>query len=164
MKVLESELPFCYRNRYNVDVSPKASIVIPSQDNSNTLRCCVDFILTKTEYKNYDIILVESNSSKQEIFAYYDEVQRYGNKVKVVTWQGTGFNRSAICNYGASQCDGEILLFLNGNMDVINKEWLDSMSNFFARPEVGVVGAKLLFPDNLVQHGGMWASSSEMGS
>lgn len=163
VEVFESELPFCYRNRYNVDVSSKVSIIIPSQDNSNTLRCCIDSILTKTEYKNYDIILVESNSSKQEIFTYYDEIQKYGDKVKVVTWQGIGFNHSAVCNYGASQCDGEILLFLSNNMDVINKEWLDSMSNFFARPEVGAVGAKLLFPDNLVQHGGMWASSSGIG-
>ena len=163
VEVSESELPFRYRNRYIVDNPPKISIVIPTKDHSDILRRCLNAVLTKTEYQNYDITLVENNSTESETFAYYDEVQKQSDKIKVVTWQGTGFNYSAICNYGAAQCDGEILLFLNNDTEVINSEWLGSMVSFFARPEVGVVGAKLLFPDNLVQHGGVWVSSDQVG-
>lgn len=69
--------------------------------------------------------------------------------MKVVTWNGQGFNYSSICNYGAAQRDGDILLFLNNDTEIINNDWLTSMVGFFSRPEVGMVGAKLLFPDQL---------------
>ncbi|MFQ9707216.1 MAG: glycosyltransferase family 2 protein [Bifidobacterium dentium] len=98
VEVSESELPFRYRNRYIVDNPPKISIVIPTKDHSDILRRCLNAVLTKTEYRNYDITLVENNSTESETFAYYDEVQKQSDKIKVVTWQGTGFNYSAICH------------------------------------------------------------------
>lgn len=161
--VSDSELPFRYRNRYINEATPKVSIVIPTKDHSQLLQRCLTSVLEKTTYQNYDITLVENNSTEQETFAYYDRIQDQNEKIKVVTWPGTGFNYSAICNYGAAHCDGEILLFLNNDTVIINGDWLDSMVGFFARPEVGIVGAKLLFPDNLVQHGGVWVSADHVG-
>lgn len=163
VEVSDSELPFRYRNRYAMVNPPKVSIVIPTKDHVRLLKRCLDSVLEKTAYQNYDITLVENNSTEDETFKYYSEIQKQSDKVKVVTWPGTGFNYSAICNYGAVHCDGEILLFLNNDTTVINGEWLESMAGFFARPEVGVVGAKLLFPDGLVQHGGVWASADHVG-
>ncbi len=163
--VQEEEQPFNYRPHYIVDNPPKISIVIPIKNHSDVLHRHLNALLSKTKYQNYDITLIENNNAGNETFAYYDEFQKQSKKIKIATWQGTAdFNYSTACNYGAAQCDGEILLFLNSDMEVINGEWLSSMVNFFARPEVGVVGAKLLSPDGLVQHGGMWVSADNAGT
>lgn len=162
-EVSESELPFRYRTRYLAVKQPKINIVIPTKDHIDLLQRCLDSVLAKTEYGNYDVTLVENNSVESTTFAFYEEIQKKDPRVKVVTWNGQGFNYSSICNYGAAQRDGDILLFLNNDTEIINNDWLTSMVGFFSRPEVGMVGAKLLFPDNLVQHGGIWVSPDRVG-
>ncbi|WP_190972127.1 glycosyltransferase family 2 protein [Bifidobacterium vespertilionis] len=161
--VRESELPFRYRTEYARDHDPKVSIVIPTKDHAAMLAQCVDSVLRKTEYQNYDITLVENNSVEPETFAYYERIQKESDKVRVVTWEGHGFNYSAICNYGAKQSDGEIILFLNNDTEVIAPEWLGAMVNYMARPDVGVVGAKLICRDGIVSHGGVWVSVNNVG-
>lgn len=162
-EVNESELPFRYRTRYLMDHEPKVSIVIPTKDHAAMLASCVDSVLRKTEYEDYDITLVENNSVEPETFAYYERIQKESDKVRVVTWPGHGFNYSAICNYGARHCDGEIILFLNNDTEVISPEWLGAMVNFMARPDVGVVGAKLICRDGIIAHGGVWVSPNYVG-
>ena len=162
-KVNDTELPFRYRTQYLTDCPKKINIVIPTKDHVDVLSNCLESVLNKTEYSNFDITLVENNSIEQRTFDYYKQIQNKDQRVKVVTWKGVGFNYSAICNYGARQSDGDIILFLNNDTEVINANWLKSMVGFFERPEVGIVGAKLLFHDDLVQHGGVWASMDHCG-
>lgn len=154
---------FRYRAVYQVDNPPKVSIVIPTKDHVDVLSRCLESVLSKTTYQRYDITLVENNSVEDCTFEYYQSVQKRYSNVSVVTWPGTGFNYSAICNFGAAHSDGELILFLNNDTEVIVSKWLESMVGFFARPEVGVVGAKLLYHDGLVQHGGVWASMDQCG-
>lgn len=150
-----------YRTAYDVDdagTKPKVSIVIPSKDHTDLLGTCLDSVFEKTGYADFDVTVVENNSTDPDTFRFYDQLESNNDRVRVVRWDGRGFNYSAICNYGAAQCDGDLLLFLNNDTEVISRDWLDSMVGFFVRPEVGVVGAKLLYRDGLVQHGGVWVS------
>lgn len=162
-EVHDSELPFRYRTTYLVKEPPKVSIVIPTKDHADILAQCLESVFSKTSYPKYDVTLVENNSTEDRTFEYYKTVQETHPNITVVTWPGKGFNYSAICNYGAARCDGDLLLFLNNDTEVISPEWMESMAGFFARPEVGVVGAKLLYRDGLVQHGGVWASMDHCG-
>ena len=138
--------------------APKVSVVIPTKDNVPLLRTCLDAVFANTDYPDFDVTVVENNSVEEETFRFYDELEAGDRPVRVVRWPGTGFNYSAICNYGAAQCDGELLLFLNNDTEVIDRGWMASMAGFFTRPEVGVVGARLLYRDGLVQHGGVWVA------
>lgn len=162
-EVETSEFPFRYRTRYLMDHDPKVNIVIPTKDHAAMLANCVNAVLEKTEYRNYDIILVENNSVEPETFAYYERIEKDSDKVHVVRWPGHGFNYSAICNFGAAHSDGEIILFLNNDTEVISPEWLGAMVNFMGRPDVGVVGAKLICRDGIVSHGGVWLSTNDVG-
>ncbi|MCH9277022.1 glycosyltransferase family 2 protein [Bifidobacterium amazonense] len=162
VEVTGSELPFRYRTKYLFDKDPLVSIVIPTKDHSELLDQCLQSVLNKTTYEHFEIVLVENNSIEQKTFDYYERIQK-DPRVKVVTWPGKGFNYSAICNYGASHSSGELILFLNNDTEVITENWLESMVGFFARPEVGMVGAKLIFRDKLVQHGGVWVAQDHCG-
>lgn len=162
-EVGDSELPFRYRTRFIVDKPAKISIVIPTKDHADVLARCLDSVFANAAYGDFDVTLVENNSVEERTFAYYEQVRREHENVSVITWPGTGFNYSAICNYGAAHSDGDLILFLNNDTEVISPDWLESMAGFFVRPEVGVVGAKLLYHDDLVQHGGVWASMDHCG-
>ncbi|MBW3093268.1 glycosyltransferase family 2 protein [Bifidobacterium sp. 82T10] len=152
------EAMFRYRPRYRFDNPPKVSIVIPTKDHVDLLSTCLNALFERTAYADYEVIVTENNSEDPQTFAYYEELQREHDNVTVVRWPGKGFNYSAICNFGAKHASGDILLFLNNDTEVIDERWLASMAGFFTRPEVGVVGAKLLYRDGLVQHGGVWVS------
>lgn len=142
-----------YRVKYILQNSPLVSILIPNKDQADTLRQCVQSIIEKTEYPNYEIIVIENNSEEEKTFSYYNELeQNYG--VKVVRWKGE-FNYSAINNFGVSFAKGEYLLFLNNDIEVIDREWLGELLANCERKEVGIVGAKLYYPDDTVQHAGI---------
>lgn len=146
--------PCAYRVVY--DYHPLVSIIIPTKDHIDLLSNCIQSVLEKTEYSKYEIICVENNSEEESTFAYYRAICEQSDKVRVVTWPGTGFNYSAICNYGASFAQGDILLFLNNDTEIVSPQWLTLMSGHFMRSDVGIVGAKLFNRDGLVQHGGLF--------
>ena len=110
--------------------------------------------ICKAAWPNYEIVIVENNSTSQEIFSYYEQLQREHQNLRVVTWQGE-FNYSAINNYGARFCTGEYLLLLNNDIEVITPDWIQEMLMFAQRPDVGAVGAMLYYPDNTIQHAGV---------
>lgn len=149
-----TESPCFYHVDYELVSEPKVSIVIPNKDSVEVLSRCIDSVEEKTSYRNFDILIVENNSTEQNTFSYYEEVQRCYENVRVVVWDGP-FNYSAINNYGVSFTDGEYLLFLNNDVEVIDSEWMTSMLGFCQREDVGIVGAKLLYPDDTVQHAGV---------
>ena len=128
---------------------PKVSIVIPTRDNLSMLRTCVESIDRLTAYRNYGIVIVDNGSADPETLDYLGSIPH-----NVVRFEGT-FNHSAINNLAVSHADGDYILFLNNDTEVISSEWLEAMLQHAQRPEVGAVGGKLLFPDGAIQHAGV---------
>ncbi len=166
-----SQLPHFgfYRVRYAVLGTPLVSILIPNKDQADVLRRCIASI-QKSTYQNYEIILVENNSEGQEVFDYYQELAAEpldtegsvmgkgtlpgGQAVTILHWE-KGFNYSAINNFAASYASGEYLILLNNDIEIITKGWMEEMLGNCQRPEVGIVGARLYYPDNTIQHAGI---------
>lgn len=146
---------FTYRVDYDIAGEPLVSIVIPSRDHVDLLASCLASIREKTTYGNYEVIVVENNSAQPQTFEYYEQVQWESPNVRVVTWEGEGFNYSELVNFGVAHAHGDYFVLLNNDVEVITPEWIEGMLGLCQREDVGVVGAKLLFPDDTVQHGGV---------
>ena len=139
------------------DPAPLVSILVPNRENPDVLETCVESLLRLTAWPNYEVVVVESGSSKPETFALYDRLSQ-DPRVRVVRFPkkpDEPFNYSKKCNFGATQCRGEFLLLLNSDTEAVSPDWIDEMAGFAARPDVGVVGALLLFGDGTVQHAGL---------
>ena len=143
-----------YSTTYHVKNNPLVSIIIPNKDSSEILSKCIESLFEKSEYRNFEVIVVENNSTSSETFAYYAEIQQKYEQVHVVRWPGE-FNYSKINNFGVSFAKGDFLLLLNNDVEVITANWLSSMLGFCQRDDVGVVGARLLYPDDTIQHVGV---------
>lgn len=141
-----------YRVKYPVQGDPMVSILIPNKDQKETLEKCLAALWEKTEYENYEILIIENNSKTQEIFDYYKKIDGR-NHVRILYWKD-GFNFSAINNFAAKQAKGEYLVLLNNDTEIITRGWLKELLGTCQRPEVGMVGAKLYFPDDTVQSAG----------
>lgn len=141
-----------YRVKYPVTGQPLVSIIIPNKDEKETLEACLKSIEEKTEYSNYEILIVENNSVTKEIFEYYQELSK-NPRIRLLRWKKE-FNYSAINNYAAKHAHGEYLLFLNNDVKVITQGWITEMLGTCQREEVGAVGVKLIYPDNTIQHAG----------
>ena len=142
-----------YRVRFEVDDEEKISIIIPNKDHVDDLKKCINSILTRSTYSNYEIVVIENNSTHTSIFNYYKKLEKH-NKIKVIYYEGD-FNYSRINNFAIDSCNGKYLLFLNNDTEVITPEWLEEMVMFARRDDVGAVGAKLLYPNNTIQHAGV---------
>lgn len=141
-----------YRVKYPVQGEPLVSIIIPNKDAKEDLEKCIQSILEKSSYTNYEILIVENNSTGEEIFSYYKELSE-NSKIRLLRWKRE-FNYSAINNYGAKKAKGDYLLFLNNDTEVISPDWIEEMLGFCQRPDTGIVGARLYFGNNTVQHAG----------
>jgi GT2 family glycosyltransferase len=144
--------PGTYRVTHSLPARPLVSIVIPNKDRVDMLARCVESIRQST-YSRHDIVVVENSSRQPETFAYYRSLDR-DPAVQVVRWDKP-FNYAALNNFAVERCAGEVLLFLNNDMQVITPSWLESMLEHGLRSQVGAVGAMLLYPDDTVQHAGM---------
>ncbi len=151
-RVIPTSLAGAYRVIYHLPRQPLVSILIPNRDSAQMLSRCVES-LAQTSYANYELVILENHSTQEETFAYYRQLERQGN-VRVVPWTKP-FNYAAVNNYGAAHARGEVLLFLNNDVEAINPDWLEWMVKHALRPEVGVVGAKLLYADDTIQHAGI---------
>ena len=143
------------RVRYRVpEPSPLVSVVIPSKDQADLLETCVRSLLERSAYEALEVVVVENNSELPETAARYAALEEEYSQVKVVHWPGE-FNFPGIVNFGVSQASGDMLLILNNDTELIEPNSITEMVGLLQRPEVGVVGAKLLFKDGLVQHAGI---------
>ena len=142
-----------YNVTYPVKDKPLISIIIPNKDQRDTLKQCLDSVEGRSTYQNYEILVVENNSEEAETFTYYEELKQKKN-VRVLTWGGE-FNYSAINNFAVREAKGEYLVFLNNDIQVITPGWLEELLANCQRPEVGIVGAKLYYPDDTIQHAGV---------
>jgi GT2 family glycosyltransferase len=150
--VSAGEMATEYVVRREVAGTPKVSIIIPFKDKVELLKTCLDSILGKSSYKNYEIILVSNNSEEQATIEYLDSLSHPG--VKVIR-HDEPFNYSKINNRAAREATGEFLLFLNNDTEVITTSWIEDMLGYAQQPEKGAVGVKLLFDDDTIQHGGV---------
>ena len=141
-----------FRVKYPVQGSPLVSVIIPNKDETETLRSCIRSLKENTTYKNFEILIIENNSTTKEIFSYYKELSREEN-IRIFNWKKE-FNYSAINNFGARKARGEYLLFLNNDIQVITPDWMEEMLGVCQREEVGAAGVKLIYPDNTIQHAG----------
>lgn len=142
-----------FRIKYELTSRPLVSIIIPNKDHVDDLSRCVESIINLSTYDNYEIVIVENNSETAEIRTYYEEISRHP-RVQVVEYKGD-FNYSKINNFGVQYAKGEYLLLLNNDTEVITPDWMEELLMYAMRKDVGVVGAKLYYPDRTIQHAGI---------
>lgn len=134
---------------------PPVSIIIPTRDQLPMLNGLIDSLIAKTSYRNYELLIVDNDSRDPAACAYLDGIERLNNpQLRVLRWPHP-FNYSAINNFAAAQARGEYLILLNNDTAVLHADWIEALLNHAQRPEVGIVGAKLHFPDGRIQHGGV---------
>ena len=143
-----------YRTKFLWEEKPLISIIIPNKDHIDDLKRCIDSIEEKATYRNYEYVIVENNSTEDETFAYYKELEASNPKAHVVYWDGI-FNYSAINNFGAAHAKGDYLLLLNNDTEIISPDCLEQLLGYCMRPDVGAVGARLYYEDDTVQHAGV---------
>lgn len=142
-----------YRVKYLPVNNPLVSIIIPSKDNYGFLSRCISSLVDKTDYKNYEIIIVDNGSTDENRAKYNELVDKYGARY---IYEPMKFNFSKMCNIGADNASGEVLLFLNDDIEVLDGVWLENMVGHAQVPYTGAVGAKLLYPDkDSIQHIGI---------
>ncbi|WP_323109408.1 glycosyltransferase [Pectobacterium carotovorum] len=144
-----------YRLQYNHGYNPLVSIIIPTKDQLAMLKRCVTSLLEKTSYTNYELIIVDNNSETQEALLWLDGIANIDPaKIKVLRYPHP-FNFSAMNNAAAQIANGEYFVLLNNDTAIIQNDWLENLLNHGLRPEVGIVGAKLLYPTGRIQHAGV---------
>lgn len=152
-EVVEGYVPGTWRVVYHWPRQPRVSIVIPTKDQADYLQSCVESIRAKTNYSDYEILVVDNGSTQPEACAYLERLKAEG--VRVLPYPKP-FNFSAMCNLAAREASGEYLLLLNNDTVVLQEHWLERMVAYGQRPDVGIVGVKLMFPQPpTVQHAGI---------
>jgi len=157
-RVEHSQAKGCYHLYYSLLSRPLVSIIIPNRDHSSDLERCVSSVTERSTYRNFEIVIVENGSRKEETFRLYDRLKETGF-VTVYTWD-QDFNYAAINNYAAQYAGGDFLLFLNNDTEVLSPDWIERMMDHAQWDEVGAAGAKLLFPDGTIQHAGITVEGS----
>jgi GT2 family glycosyltransferase/SAM-dependent methyltransferase len=142
-----------YRIKYLIPSNPKVSIIIPTKDKVTILKRCIQSILDKTTYSQYEIVIVDNQSEINDTFDYYESIKD-NPRIKILHYDKP-FNFSAINNFAVAHVSSAYILFLNNDTEVISKDWLSAMVEHAQREGVGAVGAKLLYPNNTVQHAGV---------
>lgn len=153
-KVEHSTYYGMYHTIYEWDEQPLVSILIPNKDHTDDLKTCMDSIFEKSTYRNYEFIIIENNSTEEETFAVYKELEAAHPNVKVVYYDGD-FNFSKINNFGAKHANGEYFLLLNNDTEIINPDTIGELLGYCMREDVGIVGAKLDYDDDTIQHAGV---------
>lgn len=132
---------------------PRVTVIIPTRNRLDLLKPCITSILSKTSYRNYEILVVDNHSDEEEVLAYLRELERDGS-VRVLRDERP-FNYSALMNAAVAKTNAEFLLLLNNDVAVISENWMGEMVAVAVRPGVGAVGARLWYADDTLQHGGV---------
>lgn len=151
---VKAVFPGVVRTVYQLPYEPLVSVIIANKDHREDLMRCVEALEQESEYKNLEILIVENNSVSEEIVTYYDQVQRQYDNVRVLRYEKE-FNYADIQNYAAVRAKGDHLLLLNNDTWLERPESIREMLGYCMRDDVGIVGAKLLYPDDTIQHAGV---------
>ena len=148
--------PSTYRVKWDITGDPRVSILIPNKDHTEDLEKCLQSIWKKTAWENFEVIVIENNSTDPATFAYYEQAQKRYDGLKVVTYPEQGFNFSGINNFGRKAAAGDYLLLLNNDVEVRNGDWLTELIRLCAHPGgAAICGAMLYYPDDTLQHAGV---------
>ncbi len=143
-----------YRVRYMLPVElPLVSLIILTKNKLQLIKKCVESILKKTDYPNYEILIVDNSSDEPATLKYFQELQHHP-RIRVVRYDQP-FNFSALNNAAVTLVNGEIIALLNNDLEIISSEWLSEMVSHALRPGIGIVGVRLWYPDKTLQHGGV---------
>ncbi|MDT8380074.1 MAG: glycosyltransferase family 2 protein, partial [Desulfotignum sp.] len=145
---------FVYDARYPLSGDIKASIIIPTRDQSELLSDCIYSIIDKTEHTNFEVLIMDNDSKEEKTREWFKTVTKQYDNIQVID-ASYSFNWSRLNNHGARHASGEILIFLNNDTQVISPEWLTRICENASRPEIGVVGGLLLYEDDTIQHAGV---------
>lgn len=143
-----------YRTVYEWEEEPLVSVIIPNKDHAADLKKCLDSIYNTSEYRNFECVIVENNSTEPETFEYYRTLEAEHDNLRVVHYEG-GFNFSKISNFGAAAAKGAYFLLLNNDTEMIDGGCIRELLGYCMREDVGAVGAKLLYEDGTIQHAGV---------
>ncbi len=155
-RVIDGEYAGIYHSDYEITGEPLISILIPNKDHITDLKKCIQSIEEKSDYRNYEYIIIENNSTEPETFEAYRQMEQENEKIRVVYYEGAKeFNYSDINNFGAAHANGEYYLLLNNDTEIINADCLRQLLGYCQRPDVGIVGALLYYDDDTIQHGGV---------
>lgn len=155
MTVEQGLAPNTYKLNYPLPKKlPLVSIIIPTRDGYDILSQCIESILLKTDYTNYEIVIVDNQSSEIKTLDYCNELVKNHKNIRVLKYLKP-FNYSAINNYAVEQAKGEIIALVNNDIEVINSSWLTELVQHTLRDDIGAVGAKLYYPDETLQHAGV---------
>lgn len=152
---VSSDWPARYRINYRHAGKPLVSIIIPTKDQLPMLRRCVETLLEKTSYTHFEVLIVDNNSETAEAREWLEAVASMGEEQVRILRYPHAFNFSAINNMAVNEARGEYVVLLNNDTAIISESWLDELLNHAQRPEVGIVGAKLLYPNGHIQHAGV---------
>jgi len=150
-----------WRVRRVIAQTPKVSVVIPTKDNFELISQCLDSILDRSSYPYFEVVVVDTGSTDPRVEAYYTKTLAANPEVKIVRWEGP-FNFSGACNLGVSNSDGEYVVFLNNDTEIISNDWIQGLLEHAQRPEVGMVGAQLFFEGGEIQHAGVVLSERDV--
>ena len=146
--------PGAFQLHYELTGHPMITVMIPNKDHTDDLNRCLTSLYKNAGYDNFEVLVIENNSTDPETERYYAQIPQKFANCRVVCYQG-GFNFSAINNFGAQFANGEHLLLLNNDIEVTSQDFLRELLSYSQRPDVGAVGAKLIYPDNEIQHAGV---------
>lgn len=152
--ILPIEQYLMWRVRRKIMGNPLVSIVIPTKNQYAHICMCLESILEKTTYRNFELIIVDTGSNEPDVFRLYEETLRRWEKTKILKWNDE-FNFSGVCNFGARQAGGEYLVLLNNDTEVLTPDWIEGLLEYAQLPEAGAVGALLFYPNGRIQHAGV---------
>ena len=150
-----------WRKKYVIPTNPLVSIIIPTKNNFKYIKKCIESIIENTTYPYFEIIIVDTGSTNSQVNNFYGKLINDNENIQIVKYKKK-FNFSDACNYGADNSNGEYLLFLNNDTEVITHDWIQSLLEHAQRPEVGMVGPKLIFEDKTIQHAGIVLSERDI--
>ncbi len=154
MQISPSKMSSVANVSWHYTNQPLVSLIIPTKNAKSLVKTCIDSILSKTTYPNYEILLIDNNSDEAESLAYFASLGELEPKVRLLQYPHA-FNYSAINNFAVGHAKGEVLALVNNDIEVISPTWLTDMLGHVLRQDIGCVGAKLLYPDNRIQHAGV---------
>ena len=146
--------PQMYRVEYLYSEEPSISIIIPTKDKASVLNTCLKSIYERTNYKNYEVIVIDNNSEEEETFSLLDKYKNEHDNFKYFTYK-CEFNYSYLNNEAVKRASGDYVVLLNNDTEVISDDWLHDMVGYAMQKHVGCVGAKLLYPNRTIQHAGV---------
>lgn len=155
VQVSAGKHPNTYRCQWALpEHPPLVSLIMPTKDNYDVVKTCVDSILASTDYPNYELLIMDNQTTCAKTLAYFEQINKKYERVRIIRWNHP-FNYSAINNDAVSLAYGDVLCLVNNDLEVIHEDWLTEMVSHALRPEIGCVGAKLYYPNDTIQHAGV---------